>query len=610
MVVNGVRNFPVYWLLDLLTVNHQIYLAMKTMFSSKTIIALAVAVAATAGYVSLANEQPMPPPANGVALPASIPPGSTLAEVVKLVQAGTDASVIRSYIANSTSAFNLDAEKILALADIGVPTELIDAMLERDKSFSVAAATPPVAPARSESYSAPPTTTVTVNYFNESLSPYGSWVEIEGYGRCWRPTTVIYDSTWRPYCDRGHWVYTDCGWYWDSDYSWGATFHYGRWFRHDRFGWCWWPDTVWAPSWVSWRQSDAYCGWAPLPPFSIYRPGVGFFYRGANVAIGFDFGIGYDCYNFVSFGHFYDRHPRYFCEDRSRVQQIFHQTTVINNFNININKTTIVNHGIPVDRIRAAIHQPLQPVAVAQLPNATRHGWQGGDAGRGSHQPEPRVSGGNSRNSASPSASHAPDARESRNHNDGIRRQDSGPSGRADAVNPADRTIQPPTAGSHNNSRDRENGNHNGNPPVAAPQNVMPPANNHSSATPYNREQPQRSTPPVTRTIPERSQPQITPPSTGIRPERSTAPQSDWRQSRSAEAPTVVTPPQRSVPQVEPRQFTPPPAAPRMEQHQSPPASQPRSYTPPPAPPRPSPAPAPSQPSRSYDHGSSKDKDR
>ena len=50
----------------------------------------------------------------------------------------------------------------------------------------------------------------------------------------------------------GHWVYTDDGWYWDSNYEWGwAAFHYGRWNHVDNYNWVWSPDTVWAmPSWV------------------------------------------------------------------------------------------------------------------------------------------------------------------------------------------------------------------------------------------------------------------------------------------------------------------------------------------------------------------------
>ena len=145
-------------------------------------------------------------------------------------------------------------------------------------------------------------------------TPYGTWVDVDGYGRCWRPSVVVYNPGWQPYCDHGHWVYTDCGWYWFSDYSWGwAPFHYGRWFRDPRWGWCWAPDTVWGPSWVTWRYSDNYCGWAPLPPRAVYREGVGFFYNGVAVGVGFDFGLSWNCFAFVPIGHFCDPHPCRYC---------------------------------------------------------------------------------------------------------------------------------------------------------------------------------------------------------------------------------------------------------------------------------------------------------
>ena len=35
---------------------------------------------------------------------------------------------------------------------------------------------------------------VTVNYFYDTLAPYGTWVEVEGYGRCWRPTVVVSEA--------------------------------------------------------------------------------------------------------------------------------------------------------------------------------------------------------------------------------------------------------------------------------------------------------------------------------------------------------------------------------------------------------------------------------
>jgi hypothetical protein len=184
---------------------------MKKYFASKTLIALAVAIAAAAGYESLANEEPMPPPATAGALPASIPPGTPVAQVVKLAQAGVDAGVIQTYIANCPGAFNLDADQIISLTDAGVSSDMVNAMIDHDKNVSVA--TPPSAapgpvPADNANTS-PPATEVTEADFNNTLTPYGQWVEVEGYGRCWRPTVVVYDSTWQPYCDHDSWVYTD-----------------------------------------------------------------------------------------------------------------------------------------------------------------------------------------------------------------------------------------------------------------------------------------------------------------------------------------------------------------------------------------------------------------
>jgi hypothetical protein len=352
---------------------------MKTLRYTKTLIALAVAIAAAATTVVQAQEKPIPPPATGTALPPDIAPNSSVAQVVKLVQAGVEIGVIKNFVSNSMTAFGLDADQIIALNDVGVPAEIINAMMSRDKIlYATDAKVNSPAPVVAET--APPVAPVTVNYFNDSLTPYGAWVEVEGYGRCWRPTVVNYDSGWRPYCDRGHWVYTDCGWYWDSDYSWGVTFHYGRWFRHSRFGWCWYPDTEWAPSWVTWRSGGEYCGWAPLPPLAVYRPGFGFSYRGENVAVEFGFGLEASCFTFVSSDHFCDHHPRRWCPDENCITQIYNHTTVINNYDIH--NTTIVNNGIAVTQFNGGGHRPIQPVTVGSLPNAGRHGWRGDDNDR------------------------------------------------------------------------------------------------------------------------------------------------------------------------------------------------------------------------------------
>ena len=86
-------------------------------------------------------------------------------------------------------------------------------------------------------------------------------------GRAWRPDPDVVGEDFQPYATGGHWVYSDWGWTWESDYPWGwAPFHYGRWALTPSWGWVWYPGTVWAPAWVDWRFGGGYIGWAPLPP--------------------------------------------------------------------------------------------------------------------------------------------------------------------------------------------------------------------------------------------------------------------------------------------------------------------------------------------------------
>lgn len=110
-----------------------------------------------------------------------------------------------------------------------------------------------------------------VSDFYQPLSPYGQWVVLGSYGRCWKPTHIA--AGWRPYTS-GHWERTDAGWYWVSAEPWAwATYHYGRWDWTAQVGWFWVPRTQWAPAWVAWRQGDGYIGWAPLPPTAVVALG-------------------------------------------------------------------------------------------------------------------------------------------------------------------------------------------------------------------------------------------------------------------------------------------------------------------------------------------------
>ncbi|MCL4539115.1 MAG: hypothetical protein M1378_05870 [Bacteroidetes bacterium] len=132
---------------------------------------------------------------------------------------------------------------------------------------------------------------ISFGVFYSSLSPYGRWINNSAYGMCWQPVGV--PTWWRPYT-YGHWIWTDYGWTWVSNYPWGwATFHYGRWSYDPYYGWIWVPGYVWAPAWVQWRWGGGYAGWAPLPP--------GFHFRLDAVMgpEGGDFGVGIGGWTFI-----------------------------------------------------------------------------------------------------------------------------------------------------------------------------------------------------------------------------------------------------------------------------------------------------------------------
>src|SRR5436305_674962 len=68
------------------------------------------------------------------------------------------------------------------------------------EAAEVASAIPTVtAPSTPPTDSYPAYDPQAVNYFYDSLAPYGSWVDVAGYGWCWQPTVSVVDVSWRPY---------------------------------------------------------------------------------------------------------------------------------------------------------------------------------------------------------------------------------------------------------------------------------------------------------------------------------------------------------------------------------------------------------------------------
>jgi hypothetical protein len=343
--------------------------------------------------------------------PTDIKVSLNVSEVIKLAQSGVGDEVIIAYIANAPSLFNLTADEVLYLSDLGISDAVVAAMIKHRGATAEAVQqprpvatngivaapmqkelTPPSAPVTNplpeapsvvitatpefEAGAQPPVLTYTApavqvqyNDFYSSLAPYGSWIQVPDYGLCWQPAAVVVNPSWRPYSDRGRWIFSDCGWYWQSDYSWGwAPFHYGRWQNHSRLGWVWLPDTTWGPAWVTWRYSDAYCGWAPLPPRTHFVEGVGLRYGNTHVGISFDFGLTQDCYTFVPTDRFHDRTPWRHALPVAHVGRIYHNTTIINDYSQTVNNV-VINRGVDHDRIASLTRSEIRKVAIRDLPD-------------------------------------------------------------------------------------------------------------------------------------------------------------------------------------------------------------------------------------------------
>jgi hypothetical protein len=158
--------------------------------------------------------------------------------------------------------------------------------------------------------------------FETALSPYGTWIDDPFYGRVWMPAVAIVGANFSPYFTGGHFMLTEYGWTWVSDYAWGwAPFHYGRWIIVSGFGWCWVPGTVWGPAWVTWRSGGGYVGWAPLPP------------RGVTISVSFGSTSGSpSAWRFVPSADLGSQRPRVVAPHL--VHALFKRTSVISNHRV------------------------------------------------------------------------------------------------------------------------------------------------------------------------------------------------------------------------------------------------------------------------------------
>jgi hypothetical protein len=317
-----------------------------------------------------------------VVQPAQINLSPALDEVVRLAQSGAEESVVVAYV-QKAPAYSVSADEIIYLQDLGISDAVIKAVVQHGQAGG-AVATPspaaasnvPPAPASVPATTAAPPPVVTapltppaeVSEFYQPLAPYGSWVIVEPYGWCWQPSVVTINAGWSPYCDNGYWLWSDSGWYWHSYYSWGwAPFHYGRWFYDPHRRWIWAPDRVWGPSWVCWRETPGYYGWAPLPPGAHFSVGIGWTFGGRHVGPDFAFGLSSAHFTFVAGQHFGDHHLSAHRLPSREVNVVYNKTTVVNNYTVG-SGNRIINRGVERSRVEATTGRQFREVAVREMP--------------------------------------------------------------------------------------------------------------------------------------------------------------------------------------------------------------------------------------------------
>jgi hypothetical protein len=194
---------------------------------------------------------------------------------------------------------------------------------------------------------------VSFQVFYDQLSPYGEWVNYPNWGYVWIPDA---GPDFVPYSTQGHWILTDDGWTWMSDYSWGwAPFHYGRWDYDQYYGWFWVPGNEWGPAWVTWRRADGYYGWAPMEP---------------GISLSATFGRAYDIHDdhwiFVKDRDIDRADINHYYISRTDQYRVVRHSSVINNTYVDSRRHTTYVTGPARADIQKVTGRKLNPVAIQE----------------------------------------------------------------------------------------------------------------------------------------------------------------------------------------------------------------------------------------------------
>jgi len=214
----------------------------------------------------------------------------------------------------------------------------------------------PAAPAAVATPTPAVSTSASYQAFYDNLAPYGSWIEMPGYGYVWQPQATVQDPSWRPYT-LGRWAFTDQGWSWVSNEPFGwITYHYGRWMRTHSLNWVWFPGDQWAPAWVSWRYGGDYAGWAPLPPEARFNPTDGI-KQWADDA----YNLSAADYTFVPATEFGDDSMAAAAIPPDQNGAVFDDSNNITNIYYDAGAYAIFCYGPSFDFMRSKAHRPLLP---------------------------------------------------------------------------------------------------------------------------------------------------------------------------------------------------------------------------------------------------------
>jgi hypothetical protein len=194
---------------------------------------------------------------------------------------------------------------------------------------------------------------VSFQVFYDQLSAYGEWVNYPHWGYVWIPDA---GPDFVPYSTQGHWILTDAGWTWMSDYSWGwAPFHYGRWDYDQYYGWLWVPGNEWGPAWVSWRMAEGYYGWAPMEP---------------GISLTATFGRAYDIHDdhwiFVKDRDIDRSDINHYYVSRADQDRIVRHSSVINNTYVDSRRHTTYVAGPSRSDIQKVTGRKFNPVAIQE----------------------------------------------------------------------------------------------------------------------------------------------------------------------------------------------------------------------------------------------------